>query len=116
VPFVREIVESVRRGELDAELVYAKRVRKGALENYAGTPPPHVQAARKAGARAGPHVRYVITARGPEPVFHGEALPDDVDRSHYVERVLRPIAEAILEPLGLHVEDALGEPRQLGLL
>jgi hypothetical protein len=30
--------------------------------------------------------------------------------------VLRPIAEAILEPLGLHIEDALGEPRQLGLL
>ena len=115
-PFVREIVDAVRRGEIDGELVYSKRVRKGALENYSGTPPPHVQAARKAGTRAGPLVRYVITARGPEPVFHGEALPGDVDRTHYVERVLRPIAEAILEPLGLHVEDALGEPRQLGLL
>jgi len=43
-------------------------------------------------------------------------MPGDVDRSHYVERVLRPIAEAILEPLGLHTEDALGEPRQLGLV
>jgi DNA polymerase elongation subunit (family B) len=58
----------------------------------------------------------VVTARGPEPVFHGQTLPGDIDRSHYVERVLRPIAEAILEPLGLHTEDALGEPRQLGLL
>ena len=116
LPFAREVVDAVRRGELDDELVYAKRVRKGAPENYAGTPPPHVQAARKAGARAGPLVRYVITARGPEPVFHGHALPDDIDRAHYVERVLRPIAEAILDPLGLHVEDALGEPRQLGLL
>ena len=116
LPFVREIVDAVRSGELDHELVYGKRVRKGAPENYSGTPPPHVQAARKAGARAGAVVRYVITARGPEPVFHGQALPDDVDRGHYVDRVLRPIAEAILEPLGLHVEDALGEPRQLGLL
>jgi DNA polymerase-2 len=116
LPFVRETVDAVRRGELDAELVYAKRVRKGSLDRYTGAAPPHVQAARKAGARAGPLVRYVVTAHGPEPVFHGEALPGDIDRSHYVERVLRPIAEAILEPLGLHTEDALGEPRQLGLL
>ncbi len=116
LPFVRETVEAVRRGELDDELVYAKRVRKGSLDRYTGAAPPHVQAARKAGARAGSLVRYVVTARGPEPVFHGQALPSDIDRSHYVERVLRPIAEAILEPLGLHTEDALGEPRQLGLL
>ena len=116
LPFVRETVEAVRRGELDDELVYAKRVRKGSLDRYTGAAPPHVQAARKAGARAGPLVRYVITSCGPEPVFHGQALPSDIDRSHYVERVLRPIAEAILEPLGLHTEDALGEPRQLGLL
>jgi DNA polymerase-2 len=117
LPFVREIVEAVRRGDLDDELVYAKRVRKGSLDRYTGTAPPHVQAARKAGAsRAGPVVRYVITAGGPEPVFHGRPLPANIDRPHYVERVLRPIAEAILEPLGLHSEDALGEPRQLGLL
>jgi DNA polymerase-2 len=116
LPFMRETVDAVRRGELDAELVYAKRVRKGSLDRYTGAAPPHVQAARKAGARAGPLVRYVVTARGPEPVFHGQALPGDINRSHYVERVLRPIAEAILEPLGLHTEDALGEPRQLGLL
>ena len=115
LPFVREVVDAVRRGELDGELVYAKRVRKGSLDRYTGAAPPHVQAARKAGARAGPLVRYVVTAGGPEPVFHGQPLPADIDRSHYVERVLRPIAEAILEPLGLHSEDALGEPRQLGL-
>jgi DNA polymerase II len=116
LPFFAEVVQAVRRGELDGELVYAKRVRKGALDRYVGTPPPHVQAALKAGARAGPLVRYVVTLRGPEPVFHGEALPGDIDRHHYVERVLRPLAEAIFEPLGLHSEDALGEPRQLGLL
>ncbi|HKA13452.1 MAG TPA: DNA polymerase II [Myxococcota bacterium] len=116
LPFVREVVDAVRRGELDAELVYVKRVRKGSLDRYTGPAPPHVQAARKAGARAGPLVRYVVTAGGPEPVFHGQPLPPDIDRRHYVERVLRPIAEAILEPLGLHSEDALGEPRQLGLL
>jgi len=116
VPFVRDTVAAVRAGALDAELVYSKRVRKGSLDRYTASTPPHVQAARKAGERAGPIVRYVVASSGPEPVFHGEPLPGHIDRTHYVERVLRPIAEAILEPLGEHVEDALGEPRQLGLL
>jgi DNA polymerase-2 len=116
VPFVRETVAALRAGALDAELVYQKRVRKGSLDRYTASTPPHVQAARKAGKRAGATVRYVIATSGPEPVFHGEPLPAHIDRAHYVERVLRPLAEAILEPLGEHVEDALGEPRQLGLL
>ena len=115
-PFVGETLAALRRGELDAELVYAKRVRKGSLDRYTAATPPHVQAARKAGPRAGPTVRYVVTQAGPEPVFHGEPLPGEIDRAHYVERVLRPIAESILEAVGEHVEDAFGEPRQLGLL
>jgi len=116
LPFVRDLVLALRAGELDDELVYAKRVRKGSLDRYTGPAPPHVQAARKAGAAAGPVVRYVIGADGPEPVFHGRPLPADIDRAHYVERVVRPVAQAILAPLGEHFEDALGEPRQLGLL
>jgi DNA polymerase-2 len=116
VPFVRETLEAVRRGEHDAELVYTKRIRKGSLDRYTASTPPHVQAARKAGSRAGRVIRYVITPGGPEPVFHGEPLPKDIDRGHYIERVLRPVAESILEALGEHIEDAFGEPRQLGLL
>jgi hypothetical protein len=33
-----------------------------------------------------------------------------------VERVLRPVAEAILAPLGHEFDEALGQPRQLSLL
>ncbi|MEM7410255.1 MAG: DNA polymerase II [Myxococcota bacterium] len=116
VPFVREVVNAVRAGERDAELVYVKRLRKGSLDRYTQSAPPHVQAARKAGPRAGPVIRYLVTQRGPEPVLPGQPLPDDIDRAHYVDRVLRPLAEAVLTPLGEHTEDALGEPRQLGLL
>ena len=53
LPFVREIVARVRAGELDAELVYAKRIRKGALERY--TAPSRRTCrprARRAAARA----------------------------------------------------------------
>ncbi|HEY5656793.1 MAG TPA: DNA polymerase II [Myxococcota bacterium] len=116
LPFVREVIERMREGELDAELVYAKRVRKGSLDRYTATTPPHIQAARKAGGRAGPVVRYVITEAGPEPILPGRPLPAPIDRSHYIERVLRPVAEAILSHVDEHFDDALGRPRQLTLL
>jgi DNA polymerase-2 len=116
LPFVKALVASVRAGELDAELVTAKRVRKGALERYTATTPPHVQAARKAGGKLGPVVRYVIAQSGPEPVLPGRPLPPGIDHAHYVERVLRPVADAILDPLGQSFDEALDEPRQLPLL
>jgi DNA polymerase-2 len=116
LPFVRETVEAVRAGRLDAELVTVKRVRKGDLDRYTTTTPPHVRAARKAGATPGGVVRYVITREGPEPAVPGRPLPPGIDREHYVQRVIRPLAASILEVAGLSVEEALGEPRQLPLL
>ncbi len=119
VCFAKRVTDSVLAGELDEELVYVKRIRKGSLDRYTATTPPHVQAARKAVGqvgRIGPIVRYVITATGPEPVLAGRPLPPQIDHRHYVERVLRPIADAILQPLGFEFAEALGEPRQLSLL
>jgi DNA polymerase-2 len=116
LPFTREIAARVKTGELDAELVYARRVRKGPVELYTATTPPHVQAARKAGAPPGALIRYVITPAGPEPVWPGHPLPAPIDYGHYLERVLRPIADQILEPLGLCFDEAMGMPRQMSLL
>ncbi len=116
VPFVREVVAAVRSGSLDAELVYAKRVRKGALERYTATTPPHVQAARKAGRPVGPVVRYVIARSGPEPVLPGRPLPEGIDREHAVEKVLRPLADSILREIGREFDEALDLPRQLTLI
>jgi DNA polymerase-2 len=118
-PFAREIAERVLAGELDHELVIRKGVRKGALDRYTATTPPHVKAARKA-AEAGEDVdrvvRYVMTEAGPAPLGPDGALPPHVDRRHYVERVLRPIADAILEELGTSFDAVLGAGRQLTLL
>ena len=114
-PFVRELVAALRSGALDAELVYAKRVRKGRLDRYSANA-PHVQAARKLGGRPGPVIRYAITASGPEPVLPGRPLPPALDHAHYVEKVLRPVAESILEDLGTSFDAALGAPLQLSLL
>ncbi len=120
-PFVRGVVEQVLAGACDDELVYAKRVRKASLDRYTATTPPHVQAARKLavqGIRVGPVVRYVVTATGPEPVVSGRALPAAIDRRHYVDRVLAPIADAILIERGESFDAALGraKPQQLSLL
>ena len=120
-PFVRELVEQVLAGAFDDELVYAKRVRKASLDRYTATTPPHVQAARKLaeqGVRVGPVVRYVITATGPEPVVPGRAVPTAIDRRHYVDRVLAPIADAILIEVGGSFDAVLGraKPQQLSLL
>jgi DNA polymerase-2 len=114
-PFVRELVGEVRTGARDAELVYAKRIRKGRLDRYSANA-PHVQAARKAGRRPGPVIRYVIAATGAEPVTLGRPLPARIDYGHYVEHVMRPVAEGILEDLGTSWSAALGEPQQLRLL
>jgi DNA polymerase-2 len=114
--FVAEVVEACLAGELDPELVYAKRIRKGSLDRYTASTPPHIRAARKAGNAVGPVVRYVICLEGPEPVLPGDALPPGIDRRHYIERVLRPIAAAILPYVGSSYEAAVGEPYQLDLL
>jgi DNA polymerase-2 len=116
MPFVRDVIARVRDGALDHELVYAKRIRKGSVERYSGAVPPHVQAARKAGSAAGSVIRYVVTRSGPEPVLPGRPLPADVDREHALDRILRPVADAILPELGHDFDEALGRPRQLELL
>jgi DNA polymerase-2 len=120
-PFVRETVERVEAGACDADLVFAKRVRKASLDRYTATTPPHVQAARKLaeqGIRVGPVVRYVVTTAGPEPVLPGRALPAAIDRRYYVEHVLRPLADAILIERDECFDDAIGrpKPKQLELL
>jgi DNA polymerase-2 len=116
VPFVRELLDDLKTGRIDDELVYVKRVRKGSLEGYTATTPPHVQAARKAGGTERGIIRYVIAETGPEPVLSGRPLPGPIDRRHYVEKLIRPIAEAILREIGEEFDDVLGIPRQLDLL
>jgi hypothetical protein len=43
-------------------------------------------------------------------------LPPDLDRAHYLEKVVRPIAESILVQLGESFDEIIGAPRQLSLL
>jgi DNA polymerase II len=115
-PFVRELLADLLAGRLDRELVIRKGLRKGAVERYTAATPPHVEAARKAGPGVGRVVHYVQTRRGPEPVEPDGELPADLDRAHYVDKVVRPIAQAILSQLGQDFDELTDQPRQLSLL
>ena len=107
--YLAEIVKRVRRGELDEELVYHKNLRKGTQE-YTATTPPHVAAARKSSRPLGRSIRYLVTTAGAEPL---DNLTHPIDREHYVEKQVRPVAEPVLETLGLGFEKVIGDTRQI---
>ncbi len=105
---IRETVDQVWAGQHDDDLIYQKRLRRG-LAAYTHHVPPHVRAARLADQRNqdqgkrlryqnGGWVRYVMTIAGPEPLEYCE---NPLDHSHYIERQLKPIADAVLPFVGL---------------
>ena len=106
--YLAEVVARVRRGELDQELVYHKNLRKG-TGDYTATTPPHVAAARKSTQPPGRSIRYVVTSAGAEPL---DNLQHPLDREHYVVKQIKPVAEPVLEALGLDFEKVIGDTRQ----
>ena len=109
--YLAEIVGRVRRGELDEELVYFKNLRKQTRE-YTATTPPHVAAARKSSQPPGRSIRYVVTTAGAEPL---DNLRHPLDREHYISKQVKPVAEPVLETLGLEFERVIGDARQFEL-
>jgi DNA polymerase-2 len=107
--YLADIVQRVRRGQLDDELVYHKNLRKDTQE-YTATTPPHVAAARKSSRPLGRSIRYLVTTAGAEPL---DNLVHPIDREHYVEKQIRPVAEPVLETLGLDFGTVIGDTRQI---
>jgi DNA polymerase-2 len=109
--YLAEVVRRVRHGDLDDALVYRKNLRKDA-EEYTATTPPHVVAARKSTQPVGRLVSYVLTTAGPEPIGN---VQHPLDREHYVLKQVKPVAEPVLETLGLDFERVIGDSRQIDL-
>jgi DNA polymerase-2 len=118
--YVREMVEHTLHGKFDEQLVYRKRLRRK-LSEYQRNIPPQVKAARMAdeiNLQLGRQlqyqnkgtIEYVITLAGPMPK---EYLTASIDYEHYIEKQLKPVADAILPFIGLQFDD-LTRP-QLGL-
>ena len=118
--YVQDIVRRTLAGQMDELLVYRKRLRRR-LGEYQRNVPPHVRAARMADEfndsqgrprqyQNGGWISYVITEAGPQPL---EARRFPIDYAHYVDKQLRPIADAILPFLGEDFDGVVS--RQLDL-
>jgi DNA polymerase-2 len=90
--YIRGVAADLVEGKLDDELYYRKRVRRR-LADYTKNVPPHVRAARQLD-NPGRWVTYAITVKGPEPM---EKRTSPFDYTHYLDRQLAPVADAILQ-------------------
>jgi DNA polymerase II len=105
--FVAEYAQSTLAGRMDDLLIYRKRLRHR-LDDYQVNVPPQVRAARIADDyndkhkrprqyQGGGWIQYVMTLNGPQPL---ESRQSRIDYEHYLAKQLRPIADAMLVPLG----------------
>ncbi|MGY3886627.1 DNA polymerase II [Aeromonas aquatica] len=118
--YVRTMVDETRAGQHDELLVYRKRLRQK-LEEYQKNVPPHVRAARLADEenlrRGRPQryqhrgtIAYLMTVVGPEPLEYRRSA---IDYEHYIDKQLRPIADAILPFIGESFDRICGQQLDL---
>lgn len=102
--YIRTMVDAVKSGQHDEQLVMRKRLRR-ALHHYQKNVPPHVQAARLAEDErqrrglsplfhGGESIEYLLTVDGPQLTLYASA---PLDYSAYIERQLAPVADAVLK-------------------
>lgn len=93
---IRSTVQRLLAGELDASLIYRRRLRRQ-IDQYEKQTPPQVQAARLKKQHNpnwyGRNIEYMKTVQGWQPIPYVTALPD---YQHYIEKQLAPIADALL--------------------
>jgi DNA polymerase II len=118
--YVRTMVDETRSGRHDELLIYRKRLRQK-LEEYQKNVPPHVRAARLADEenlrRGLPQryqhrgaIAYLMTLSGPEPLEYRRSA---IDYEHYIDKQLKPIADAILPFIGESFERICGQQLDL---
>jgi len=112
--YIRGFVSELKAGNYDNNLVYRKRLRQN-LSDYQKNIPPHAQAAIKAEQhfinnklpsryKNTSWIEYVITLNGPETL---ECQTSSLNYEHYIEKQLKPVADAILSALGGTMESVI---------
>ncbi|MBS3134430.1 DNA polymerase II [Candidatus Woesearchaeota archaeon] len=90
--FIKRFVYDTGKGKYDGLLIYKKSIRKN-VADYIKTTPPHIKAARKLKILGSNKIEYIITEDGPEPI---QNVRHKIDYDHYINKQLKPIADAIL--------------------
>jgi len=104
---VNKILLDMRRGLLDGELIYRKRLAR-MPETYTASTPPQVKAARALGwkNRRGT-VEYVWTIDGPQPSSDEARRPlvhAPLDYDHYAESQVLPTVRSIVAAAGWNAD------------
>lgn len=106
--YIIDIVNKVKQGTFDNQLIYKKRLRKN-LNEYTVNIPPHAQAARL--LKTPKHIiKYYITSNGPQPL---ENLTSPIDYDHYIDCQLKPVADSILEFTGSSFDNIISGQQDL---
>ncbi|MEK6967314.1 MAG: DNA polymerase II [Nanoarchaeota archaeon] len=106
--YIRSYVQDITSGKLDNLLVYRKALRKDVSE-YTKTTPPHVKAARQLQTIDNPIISYYQTVDGPQPL---ELIKSKIDYEHYIEKQIKPIAEAVLGFYGESFDEIISNSKQ----
>ena len=117
---IKTTVQETLAGKRDNDLVYRKQLRRK-LDLYVKNVPPHVKAARLAddkNRKLGKRPRYqhkgwisyVLTTNGPEPLEYRDS---SIDYQQYVDKQLKPVADAILPFIGLDFDSIISAQAEI---
>jgi DNA polymerase-2 len=101
--YIKQFVKDLKKGKYDSLLVYRKALRKD-TEEYTKTTPPHVKAARLLDKITSNIIDYVMTKEGPEPI---QKITHELDYEHYIDKQIKPLADAILYFYDTNFDDIL---------
>lgn len=119
--WVKQQMQDLLAGKLDEQLIYRKRLRRP-LSAYQKNIPPHAQAAAKLEqwrklqgllprfVERGGWIEYRICQNGAQPI---EIPNTTIDYSHYVEKQLMPVADAIFHFTGESFSEMAGQQMAL---
>ncbi|MCD4655694.1 DNA polymerase II, partial [bacterium] len=103
-------IDTLKKGEIDGDLVYHKNLRKP-VSSYTAMTPPHVKAAMLLPRPSGV-IHYVMTINGPQPLGHVNAA---LDYTHYIKKQIEPIARSIAQIRSFDIDAAItGEQSLFG--
>ena len=108
--FVKNFIESIRKGKHDDWLIYRKSIRKD-LSSYQ-VKSQHVKAARKLKVLDSNMIEYLITTDGPEPI---QLKKHKINYDHYIEKQIKPIANQVLILFDKDFDDIIKGSKQTTL-
>jgi DNA polymerase, archaea type len=109
--YIKHFIDELKKGKYDNLLVYRKALRKD-TEEYTKTTPPHVKAARLLDKITSNIIDYVMTKDGPEPI---QKITHELDYEHYIDKQIKPLADAILYFYDTNFDDIVGGSSQKNL-